>query len=116
MWLPVPSNFIGEVTGLTKGESPLRYMAEGNLDTVVSSSTPVSVEKLYPAGRILQLEERISFRTETPQVDAMWADKENYTKIVIHPDMLSDHMPDRVMKALATVAIGVQGDCSLQDV
>ena len=46
----------------------------------------------------------------------MWADKENYTKIVIHPDMLSDHMPDRVMKALATVAIGVQGDCSLQDV
>lgn len=106
----------GEATGLTESDSSLRYVAEGNLDTVVTSSTPVSVEKLYPAGRILQLEERISFRIETPQVDAMWADKENYTKIDIHPNMLSDHMPDRVMKALATVAISVQGDCSLQDV
>ncbi|XP_067045349.1 diacylglycerol lipase-beta-like isoform X1 [Acropora muricata] len=113
---PLLSYKEGEATGLTESDSSLRYVAEGKLDTIVTSSTPVSVEKLYPAGRILQLEERISFRVEKPHVDAMWADKENYTKIVIHPDMLSDHMPDRVMKALATVAIGVQGDCSLQDV
>ena len=40
---------------------------------------------------------------ESPQFDVMWADKENYVKLVIHPSMLSDHMPDRVMKALGGI-------------
>jgi len=33
----------------------------------------------------------------------MWADKENYVKLIIHPSMLSDHMPDRVMKVLERI-------------
>lgn len=43
----------------------------------------------------------------------MWADKENYVKIIIHPGMLSDHMPDRVMKALERVHLNVQEDHSV---
>lgn len=42
-------------------------------------------------------------RLEEPRYDIMWADKENYIKLIIHPGMLSDHMPDRVMKALERI-------------
>jgi len=45
----------------------------------------------------------LSQRLEEPRYDIMWADKENYVKLIIHPSMLSDHMPDRVMKVLGKV-------------
>ena len=64
-----PRFFSGEAAGLTSAcdsnESSLRYIAEGDLDPVTTSCSPVSVEKLYPAGRILQLDERISNRLMT---------------------------------------------------
>lgn len=110
----------GEAAGLTSAcdsnESSLRYIAEGDLDPVTTSCSPVSVEKLYPAGRILQLDERISNRIEAPRFDVMWSDKDNYSKIIIHPDMLGDHFPDRVMRALGRVAASVQEDALLQEV
>jgi len=40
---------------------------------------------------------------EEPRYDIIWADKENYVKLIIHPSMLSDHLPDRVMKVLERV-------------
>ena len=46
----------------------------------------------------------------------MWSDKDNYSKIIIHPDMLGDHFPDRVMRALGRVAASVQEDALLQEV
>ena len=52
-------------------------------------------------------------RLEETRYDVMWADKENYVKIIIHPGMLSDHMPDRVMKALGRIFIH---DQSVQEV
>ncbi|XP_068761238.1 diacylglycerol lipase-beta-like isoform X2 [Montipora capricornis] len=117
---PRPHNSQGEAAGLTSAcdsnESSLRYIAEGDLDPVTTSCSPVSVEKLYPAGRILQLDERISNRIEAPRFDVMWSDKDNYSKIIIHPDMLGDHFPDRVMKALGRVAASVQEDALLQEV
>lgn len=44
-----------------------------------------------------------SHRLEEPRYDIIWADKENYIKLIIHPSMLSDHMPDRVMKVLERI-------------
>ena len=40
---------------------------------------------------------------EEPRYDIIWADKANYVKLIIHPSMLSDHLPDRVMKVLERV-------------
>ncbi|RMX38306.1 hypothetical protein pdam_00010928 [Pocillopora damicornis] len=89
---------------LTPGEPSTGYFTEGELESAPTSSlTPVSAEQLFPAGKILQIDERPSVRLESPQFDVMWADKENYVKLVIHPSMLSDHMPDRVMKALGGI-------------
>lgn len=50
-----------------------------------------------------------SHRLEEPRYDIMWADKENYIKLIIHPSMLSDHMPDRVMKVLERIHLQDHG-------
>ncbi|XP_078347675.1 diacylglycerol lipase-beta-like isoform X2 [Oculina patagonica] len=89
-----------ETLGLTTGDQSQRYFADKELESVPTSLPPVSAEQLFPAGKILQIDERTSCRLEEQYYDVMWADKENYVKIIIHPGMLSDHMPDRVMKAL----------------
>lgn len=46
----------------------------------------------------------------------MWAEKDNYVRIIIHPSMLSDHMPDRVMKALERVSLNLKEDHRVQEV
>ena len=43
----------------------------------------------------------------------MWADKENYVKLIIHHGMLRDHMPDQVIKALERIFLQ---DHSVQNV
>ena len=48
-------------------------------------------------------------RLEETRYDLMWAEKENYLKLIIHPGMLSDHMPDRVMKAMDRIFLQDHG-------
>lgn len=55
-------------------------------------------------------------RLEATQYDIMWADKENYAKIIIHPSMISDHMPDRVMRALERVSLLIREHHNVQEV
>lgn len=111
---PLLEDMQDETSLLARREPSTGYFTEGELESTPSSSlTPVSAEQLFPAGKILQIDERPSIRLERPQYDVMWADKENYVKLVIHPGMLSDHMPDRVMKALGGI---LTQDTTVQEV
>lgn len=48
---------------LTPGEPSTGYFTEGELESAPTSSlTPVSAEQLFPAGKILQIDERPSVR------------------------------------------------------
>lgn len=105
-----------ETLGLTGGEASHGYVGENEREPVPVSLLPVSAEQLFPAGKILQMEERPSCRLEATQYDIMWADKENYAKIIIHPSMISDHMPDRVMRALERVSLLIRKHHNVQEV
>lgn len=106
---PLLEGMEDETLGLTSGDRSQRYFADKEMEPVASSLTPVSAEQLFPAGKILQIDERTSCRLEEPRYDIMWADKENYIKLIIHPSMLSDHMPDRVMKVLERIHLQDHG-------
>ena len=52
-----------ETSLLARGEPSTGYFTEGELESTPSSSlTPVSAEQLFPAGKILQIDERPSIR------------------------------------------------------
>ena len=53
---------VDETLRLTTGERSQRYFADKEMETVPSSLTPVSAEQLFPAGKILQIDERTSCR------------------------------------------------------
>ncbi|XP_052783636.1 diacylglycerol lipase-beta-like isoform X1 [Mya arenaria] len=57
---------------------------------------------MYPPGHILQIieaSEKVSCCGE-PDYEAVWSQPEEYKEVLVSPKMLSDHMPDAVMKAL----------------
>ena len=53
---------VDETLGLTSGDRSQRYFADKEMETVASSLTPVSAEQLFPAGKILQIDERTCYR------------------------------------------------------
>ena len=53
---------VDETLRLTTGDRSQRYFTDKEMETVPSSLTPVSAEQLFPAGKILQIDERISCR------------------------------------------------------
>ena len=55
-------NFLDETLGLTGGEASHGYVGENEREPVPVSLPPVSTEQLFPAGKILQMEERPSCR------------------------------------------------------
>lgn len=60
--LVVWSKFLDETSGLTGREASQNYLVENDPESVPVSLPPVSAEQLFPAGKILQMEERPSCR------------------------------------------------------
>ncbi|XP_054426191.1 diacylglycerol lipase-beta [Pteronotus mesoamericanus] len=68
--------------------------------------SPTKYPPLYLPGRIIHLEEEgTSGRCScyTSQYTAKWASESEFSRILIGPKMLTDHMPDILMRALDTV-------------
>lgn len=59
--------FADDTTRLTNEEPSRRYQAENELESVPISLPPVSAEQLFPAGKILQIDEKTSCRSEFNQ-------------------------------------------------
>ncbi|GAB1290439.1 Diacylglycerol lipase-beta [Apodemus speciosus] len=75
-----------------------------------SSDSPLDSPKyptLYPPGRIIHLEEEGGSGRfgccSAAQYRARWAQEAEFSKILIGPKMLTDHMPDIVIRALDRV-------------
>lgn len=92
---------LGEQSLLTRG-SPL--------------PSPTKYPPLHLPGRIIHLEEEGPSRRcscYTSQYTARWAQESEFSKILISPKMLTDHMPDILMRALDRVVLdpAVCGAC-----
>ncbi|XP_048223335.1 diacylglycerol lipase-beta isoform X2 [Perognathus longimembris pacificus] len=92
---------LGEQSLLTRSSPAYSFSSDSPLDT--SPKYP----PLYPPGRIIHLEEEGSAGRfgccSSAQYRARWAHESAFSKILIGPKMLTDHMPDILMKALASV-------------
>ncbi|XP_004691708.1 PREDICTED: sn1-specific diacylglycerol lipase beta [Condylura cristata] len=112
-----PDNFPTELDGGDQGDLTQPLLGEQSLLTHWSSAysfssdspleSPSKYPPLYPPGRIIHLEEEgTSGRfcsCSTAQYSAKWANESEFSKILIGPKMLTDHMPDILMKALDSV-------------
>ncbi|KAM4820727.1 diacylglycerol lipase-beta [Thomomys bottae] len=92
---------LGEQSLLTHSSPAYSFSSDSPLD-----SSP-KYPPLYPPGRIIHLEEEGTTGRfgccSTAQYRARWAHESTFGKILIGPKMLTDHMPDVLMKALAGV-------------
>ncbi|XP_023053516.2 sn1-specific diacylglycerol lipase beta isoform X2 [Piliocolobus tephrosceles] len=89
---------LGEQSLLTRWSPAYSFSSDSPLD-----SSP-KYPPLYPPGRIIHLqEEGASGRfgcCSAAQYSAKWSHEAEFSKILIGPKMLTDHMPDIVMRAL----------------
>ncbi|KAI5945498.1 diacylglycerol lipase-beta isoform X1 [Manis javanica] len=112
-----PDNFPTELEGGNQGDltQPLlaeqSLLAHGSLAYSFSSDSPLEsptkYPPLYPPGRIIHLQEegpsgRFCHCSAT-QYSAKWSHESEFSKILIGPKMLTDHMPDILMRALDSV-------------
>ncbi|KAK3601848.1 hypothetical protein CHS0354_041771 [Potamilus streckersoni] len=70
---------------------------------MASEQSHITHPTLYPPGKILHiLEKETSARScfGIPDYYAMWSRPEEFTEVIVSPKMLSDHLPDVVMRAL----------------
>nr|XP_003470084.1 sn1-specific diacylglycerol lipase beta [Cavia porcellus] len=112
-----PSNFPTELDGGDQGHLTQPLLGEQSLLTHWSPAysfssdspldSPTKYPPLYPPGRIIHLEEEgASGRfgcCSAAQYRARWAHEAEFSRILIGPKMLTDHMPDILMRALDTV-------------
>ncbi|XP_011912414.1 PREDICTED: sn1-specific diacylglycerol lipase beta isoform X2 [Cercocebus atys] len=89
---------LGEQSLLTRWSPAYSFSSDSPLD-----SSP-KYPPLYPPGRIIHLqEEGASGRfgcCSAAQYSAKWSHEAEFSKILIGPKMLTDHMPDILMRAL----------------
>ncbi|XP_059976586.1 diacylglycerol lipase-beta isoform X1 [Mesoplodon densirostris] len=99
----------GDLTQPLLGERSL--LAHGSPDYSFSSDSPLEsptkYPPLYPPGRIIHLEEagtsgRFSC-CPAARYSVKWSHESEFSKILIGPKMLTDHMPDILMRALDSV-------------
>uniref|UniRef100_A0A2K5EVY5 Diacylglycerol lipase-beta n=1 Tax=Aotus nancymaae TaxID=37293 RepID=A0A2K5EVY5_AOTNA len=92
---------LGEQSLLTHWSPAYSFSSDSPLD-----SSP-KYPPLYPPGRIIHLqEEGASGRfscCSAAQYSAKWSHEAEFSKILIGPKMLTDHMPDILMRALDSV-------------
>uniref|UniRef100_A0A8C5UPP2 Diacylglycerol lipase-beta n=1 Tax=Microcebus murinus TaxID=30608 RepID=A0A8C5UPP2_MICMU len=112
-----PDNFPTELDGGTQGDLTQPLLGEQSLLTHWSPAysfssdspldSPPKYPPLYPPGRIIHLEEEgTSGRfgcCSAAQYSAKWSHEAEFSKILIGPKMLTDHMPDILMRALDSV-------------
>ncbi|XP_045849967.1 diacylglycerol lipase-beta isoform X2 [Meles meles] len=118
-----PDNFPTELDGGTQGDLTQPLLGEQSLlshgsPTYSFSSdspleSPTKYPPLYPPGRIIHLEEEGTagrFCRSAARYSARWSHESQFSKILIGPKMLTDHMPDILMKALDSVVSDRAGD------
>ncbi|XP_029802709.1 sn1-specific diacylglycerol lipase beta isoform X2 [Suricata suricatta] len=91
---------LGEQSLLTHGSPTYSFSSDSPLES------PAKYPPLYPPGRIIHLEEEGTggrFCRAAARYSARWAHGSQFSKILIGPKMLTDHMPDILMKALDSV-------------
>ncbi|XP_036096763.1 diacylglycerol lipase-beta isoform X1 [Molossus molossus] len=91
---------LGEQSLLTHRSPEYSFSSDSPLES------PTKYPPLYPPGRIIHLEEEGPSRRcscYTAQYTAKWSHESKFSKILIGPKMLTDHMPDILMKALDRV-------------
>nr|KAF6446401.1 diacylglycerol lipase beta [Rousettus aegyptiacus] len=91
---------LGEQSLLTRRSSAYSFSSDSPLDS------PTKYPPLYPPGRIIHLEEEGTagrFSCYTTQYTARWAHESEFSRILIGPKMLTDHMPDILMRALDSI-------------
>ncbi|XP_021535913.1 diacylglycerol lipase-beta isoform X1 [Neomonachus schauinslandi] len=111
-----PDNFPTELDGGAQGDLTQPLLGEQSLlihgsPTYSFSSdspleSPTKYPPLYPPGRIIHLEEEGAsgrFWRSAAQYSARWSHESQFSKILIGPKMLTDHMPHVLMKALDSV-------------
>ncbi|XP_076996644.1 diacylglycerol lipase-beta isoform X2 [Tamandua tetradactyla] len=111
-----PDNFPTELDGGNQGDLTQPLLGEQSLlvprsppysfssDSPLSS--PTKYPTLYPPGRIIHLEEEGTsgrFCCSAAHYRAKWSHESEFSKILIGPKMLTDHMPDILMRALGSV-------------
>ncbi|XP_058892403.1 diacylglycerol lipase-beta isoform X5 [Kogia breviceps] len=102
----------GDLTQPLLGERSL--LAHGSPAYSFSSDSPLGsptkYPHLYPPGRIIHLEEVGTSRRfscyAAAQYSVKWSHESEFSKILIGPKMLTDHMPDILMRALDSVVSG----------
>eukprot|EP00070_Physeter_catodon_P048710 XP_028355604.1 sn1-specific diacylglycerol lipase beta isoform X2 [Physeter catodon] len=92
---------LGERSLLAHGSPAYSFSSDSPLES------PTKYPPLYPPGRIIHLEEvgtsgRFSCYPAA-QYSVKWSHESEFSKILIGPKMLTDHMPDILMRALDSV-------------
>ncbi|KAM9583726.1 diacylglycerol lipase-beta isoform 1-T1 [Trichechus inunguis] len=108
-----PDNFPTELDGVNQENLTQPLLGEQSLLTHSSPAyngsddsplhSPSKYPALYPPGRIIHLEEKgPSGRLccSAAQYSARWSHESEFSRILIGPKMLTDHMPDILMRAL----------------
>ncbi|XP_051695029.2 diacylglycerol lipase-beta isoform X4 [Oryctolagus cuniculus] len=112
-----PENLPAELDGGDQGRLTQPLLGEQSLLThwspaySCSSDSPLDSSPkyppLYPPGRIIHLEEEGSAGRfgccSATQYGVRWAHEAEFSRILIGPKMLTDHMPDVLMRALDSV-------------
>lgn len=112
-----PENLPTELDGGDQGDLTQPLLGEQSLLThwspaySCSSDSPLDSSPkyppLYPPGRIIHLEEEGSAGRfgccSAAQYGVRWAHEAEFSRILIGPKMLTDHMPDVLMRALDSV-------------
>uniref|UniRef100_A0A452TTN5 Diacylglycerol lipase-beta n=1 Tax=Ursus maritimus TaxID=29073 RepID=A0A452TTN5_URSMA len=91
---------LGEQSLLTHGSPTYSFSSDSPLES------PTKYPPLYPPGRIIHLEEEGTsgrFCRSAVRYSARWSHESQFSRILIGPKMLTDHMPDVLMKALDSV-------------
>ncbi|XP_001508017.1 diacylglycerol lipase-beta [Ornithorhynchus anatinus] len=112
-----PDNFPTELDGTNQEDLTQPLLGEQSLLTHQSPcysffeeslpDSPPRYPHLYPPGRIIHLvEENSAGRPcccSTSRYNAKWSSEAEFSKILIGPKMLTDHMPDILIRALDSV-------------
>ncbi|KAI8506667.1 hypothetical protein Bbelb_160940 [Branchiostoma belcheri] len=92
---------LDEITSMPPGAAYTSQPDDSSLRRQ-GGATQSQVAPLYPPGHIIHIVEvePASSCLSQPTYGAVWVDNGHFSNIIVNPKMLSDHMPDAVMKAL----------------
>ena len=80
--------------------------SEGEGSSSTRSTTPPAPQRLYPPGRIIHLVDTLETRGgffSQRVLEARWVSSNSFPSILVTPDMVRDHFPDVIKRAIDTV-------------